>query len=47
MTHFIDLNSAAPGPRNRPVSELSAALAYVGGANKQKTDILVYHAGRD
>ena len=45
-THFIDLNSAAPGPRSRPVSELSSALAYVGDTRGRKTDILVYHAPR-
>ena len=46
-THFIDLNSAAPGPRSRPVSELSSALAYVGDTRGRKTDILVYHATGD
>ena len=47
MTHFIDLNSAAPGSRSRTISELDSALAYVGGATGTKTDILVYHASVD
>ena len=47
FTHFIDLNTAAPGPRSRPISDLSSALAYVGETAGPKTDVLVYHASED
>jgi FkbM family methyltransferase len=42
FTHFIDLNRAATGRRERPVEELSGALAYI--EPDKKTDLLLFSA---
>ena len=42
FTHFIDLNRAATGRRERPVDELSEALAYI--EPDKKTDLLLFSA---
>ena len=47
MTHFIDLNTDAPGSRTRPICDLSSALDYVEESAGPKTDVLVYHATGD
>lgn len=43
FTHFIDMNGALTGPRQRTIETLSEGLAYLAGS-REKTDILVYCA---
>lgn len=41
FTHFIDLNGALTGPRQRVIDELPQGLAYMAGSREQ-TDVLFY-----
>ncbi len=43
FTHFTDLNREASGDHGRPTRELAEALAYVGGADAEQTDILLFN----
>jgi len=42
LTHFIDLNRQLTGPRVRPTSEMTAALAYILDATDGRTDVLLF-----
>lgn len=42
FSHFIDLNAEADGPRLRPISDISAALAYLQRTNDTHSDIIAY-----
>ena len=42
FTHFIDLNRQLTGPRVRPTSEMTTALAYILETSDGRTDVLLF-----
>src|SRR5437868_3680508 len=42
FTHFIDLNRQLAGPRVRPTSDMTTALAYILDATDGRTDVLLF-----
>jgi FkbM family methyltransferase len=42
FTHFIDLNRQLAGPRVRPTTEMTSALAYILDATDGRTDVLLF-----
>ena len=46
FTHFTDLNREASGDHGRPTTELADALAYLGPADAEQTDILLFNLAR-